>query len=213
MSSSDSENSNTQTLEYLLGVVVENREQRCTEIRESAHIQASEMIKQAHTSVRNRMHHHILLLREKYRERVSAAYARNQTLIRQHRQLADKECLAEAWPLLREALKCLWNDPVSRQKWLDAAITSAASKFLKQHWSIEHPVNFSDEEQKRLQQDVTNIGHNTAELTACDDIAAGIRIVVEGTVFDATLNGLLQQRTTIEAMLISRIKQDASSHD
>ena len=102
------------TLEYLLGVVVENREQRCAEVRESARIRASESIKQAHTSVRIRVHHHIVMLREKYRERVSAAYARNQTLIRQHRQVADKECLEAAWPILIDALKALWNNPVSR---------------------------------------------------------------------------------------------------
>lgn len=213
MKLADSEKSNLQTLEYLLGVVVENREQRCAEVRESARIRASESIKQAHTSVRSRVHHHIVMLREKYRERVSAAYARNQTMIRQHHQVADKECLEAAWPILIDALKALWNNPVSRHKWLVAAIERASSTFLKDDWCIEHPVSFSDEEQKRLKHDCAIMDGKTAALTACDDIEAGIRIVVDGTVIDATLHGLLQQRTAIEAMLISRVKQDMSSHD
>jgi hypothetical protein len=213
MKLADSEKSNTQTLEYLLGVVVENREQRCAEVGESARIRASESIKQAHSSVRSRVHHHIVMLREKYRDRVSAAYARNQTLIRQHRQLADKECLEAAWPILMDALKAMWNNPVSRYQWLAAAIERASSTLLKDDWCIEHPVSFSEEEQKRLQHDFVNTDGKTAELKACDDIEAGIRIVVDGTVIDATLHGLLQQRTKIEAMLISRIKQDASRHD
>ena len=213
MKLTDREKSNTQTLEYLLGVVVENREQRCDEVRESARIRVSESIKQAHASMRSRVHHHIVMLREKYRERVSAAYARNQTLIRQHRQVADKECLEAAWPILIDALKAMWNNPVSRHKWFAAAIERSSSTFLKDHWCIEHPVNFSDDEQKRLQQFFTNMDNRTAELKACDDIEAGIRIVVDGTVIDATLHGLLQQRTKIEAMLISRVKQDVASHD
>ena len=213
MKLTDSEKSNTQTLEYLLGVVVENREQRCAEVRESARIGASNSVKQAHTSVRSRVHHHIVMLREKYRERVSAAYAHNQTLIRQHRQVTDKECLEAAWPILIEALKALWNNPVSRHKWLAAAIRRASSTLLKDDWSIEHPVSFSNEEKKRLKHDFANMDGKTAELTACNDIEAGIRIVVDGTVIDATLHGLLQQRMAIEAMLISRVKQDLSSHD
>ncbi len=213
MSSADSDNPNRQTLEYLLAVVAENREQRCAQIHEIAHSQGSDIIKQAHSSVRVRMQHHVQLLREKYHERVSAAEARNQTLRRQHRQLADKECLETAWPMLREALKVLWDDPVSRHQWLDAAIRSASSRLLKHDWRVEHPQDFSDVEQKRLQQNCTAISDSTVELTACDDIEAGIRIMVDGTVIDATLDGLLQQRTIIEARLMSRIKQDIASHD
>lgn len=211
MSSPDTEQSNTQTLEYLLGVVVENRDRRCAEVRDNAQGHVNEAIKQVHARVRGRMQRHVLALREKYRERVSAALARNQTLIRQHRQVADKECLDSAWPVLRDALQALWNDPVSRHQWIDAAITGASAKLLKRGWTIEHPAGFSDAEQKRLQDDFANTAHSKVALTACDDIEAGIRIVVEGTVIDATLKGLLQQRAAIEAMLISRIKQDMSN--
>ncbi len=213
MSLADSDNPDRQTLEYLLSVVTKNREQRCAQIHEIAHSQASEIIKQAHSSVRARMQHHIQLLREKYSERVSAAEARNQTLIRQHRQLADMQCLATAWPMLREAIKALWDDPVSRQQWLDAAIRNASSKLLKHDWRVEHPHDLSDVEQKRLQQYCTNMGNCTVELAACDDIEAGVRIMVDGTVIDATLEGLLQQKTIMQARLMSRVKQDIASHD
>jgi hypothetical protein len=213
MSSANNDKSNTETLEYLIGIVIENREKRCAEIREAVRLHSSEIIRQAHTRVRERMHHHILILREKYRERVSAAQARNQTLIRQHRQLADKECLATAWPLLAEALKVLWTDPVSKQNWLAAAIKQASFTFLQHDWCIEHPVAFSDEDKKSLQQALADNNMKAAELRVNDDIEAGIRIVVDGTVIDATLHGLLQQRRKIEAMLISRIKQDVASDD
>ena len=34
-----------------------------------------------------------------------------------------------------------------------------------------------------------------------------IRIIVDGTVFDATIDGLLQQKTMIESMLMAALKQ------
>ena len=50
-------------------------------------------------------------------------------------------------------------------------------------------------------------------LSGCDDIEAGIRIIIDGTVVDATLTGLLNQKTSIEARLIARIKQGAMGHE
>ncbi len=213
MNSPDPDKTNKETLEYLLGIVVENREQRCSEIRDSARSQANEILKQAHTRVRSRVHHHIVMLREKYLQRISAAQSRNQTLIRQQRQLADKEVLDTAWPLLREALRALWNDSASRDRWLDAAITSASSSFLQDDWQIEHPVDFNVEDQQRLKHYLTNIDNRSAELSASDDIEAGIRITVNGTVMDATIEGLLQQKRVLEARLIARMKRELAGHD
>jgi len=213
VNSPDPDKMNKETLEYLLGIVVENQEQRCSEIRDSARSQANEMLKQAHTRVRSRVHHHIVMLREKYLQRISAAQSRNQTLIRQQRQLADKEVLDTAWPLLREALRALWNDSASRDRWLDAAITSASSSFLQDDWQIEHPFDFNVEDQQRLKHYLANIDNRSAELSASDDIEAGIRILVNGTVMDATIEGLLQQKRVLEARLIARMKLELPGHD
>ncbi len=197
---------NSETLEHLLSVVIENREKRCNEVRDNAHNQANEILKQAHTRVRARLHRHITTLREKYQVRVLAAHAHNQTLIRQQQQKADIAFLDAAWPVLREALLALWKDPASRRAWIDAAITSASSTLLEHDWRIEHPRDFTDEEPKRLQQLLTGMQGKIPTLAASDDIEAGIRIIAHGTVLDATLKGLLQQRTVIEAALIARIK-------
>ena len=62
-----------------------------------------------------------------------------------------------------------------------------------------------------MQQQISSSGKQ-AELQACQDIEAGVRIVAQGTVIDATLDGLLKQNTTIEAMLIARIKQAGNHH-
>ena len=213
MSFSDSDSElDTDTLEHLLGVVVENREKRCLEVRENAQQQAREIIRLAYSKGRIRMHHHIDALREKYRERVTAAIARNQTLLRRQHQKEDRAMLDVAWPLLREAILALWNDPVSRHKWLVAAITSASAGLRDHDWCIEHPPGLSDEDISMINLAFIH-GNTVPKLSACDDIEAGIRIVTRGTVVDATLDGLMQQKTVIEARMIARIKQGVASHE
>jgi vacuolar-type H+-ATPase subunit E/Vma4 len=213
MNNTDIEQTTTHTLEYLLGVVMENREQRCTDIRQRARAQADDMIKQAHTRVRSRVTHHVMMLRDKYRERISAAEAHSQTLIRQQHQAEDKQCLESAWPILREALRTSWSAPESRSQWLDAAIAAASSSLLQHEWRIEHPADFTVAEQQLLSHHLAASGEVKAMLSTTEDIEAGIRIRVDFTVIDATLDGLLQQEAVIKARLIARIKQEISNHD
>jgi F0F1-type ATP synthase delta subunit len=214
MSFSDSDmQADTETLEHLLGVVVENREKRCLEVRENARQQAKVIIKNAYSKGRVRMHHHIDALREKYRVRVTSAIARNQTLLRRQHQKEDRATLDAAWPLLRQAMLALWDDPVSRHKWLDAAIAKATAGLREHDWRIEHPPGLSDEDIKKINLTLSHGNGKGAELLACDDIEAGVRIIARGTVIDATLKGLLQQKTAIEARMIARIRQGAASHE
>lgn len=204
---------NAETLAHLLGVVTENREHRCAEVSERTRAEANEIIKQAHARVRGRLRRHIVTLREQYRVRIAAAQAHKQTLIRQQHQKSDKAILEAAWPVLREVLLALWMDPVSRQAWTDAAIASAESTLLETDWRIEHPRDFTIDEHNRLKQLLLADKGNAPTLLAGDDIEAGIRIIAHGTVIDATLEGLLQQKATIEATLIARIEQDVSPTD
>lgn len=118
-----------------------------------------------------------------------------------------------AWPLLREAMLALWDEPVSRHKWLDAAIKSASAGLREHDWRIEHPPGLSGEDIKTINLAFSHEKGKGPELSACDDIEAGIRIIAGGTVIDATLNGLLQQKTAIEARMIARIRQGAASHE
>lgn len=214
MSLSDSDMQlDNETLEHLLGVVVESREKRCHEMRENAQQQATQIIRQSYSKGRIRMHHHINALREKVRARVTAAIARNQTLLRRQHQKEDRAILDVAWPLLREAMLALWNDPASRQRWLDAAITSASTGLRAHDWRIEHPPSLSHADIKRIKQASAQGSSRGPELSACDDIEAGIRIITKGAVIDATLEGLLRQKTAIEARMIARIKRGAAGHE
>jgi len=214
MSSSDPDmQADTETLEHLLGIVVESREKRCQQMRDDAQQQAKEITRLAYTKGRTRMHHHIDALREKYRVRVTAATARNQTLLRRQHQKEDRATLDVAWPLLREAMLVLWKDPDSRRNWLESAIASASSSLKQQDWHIEHPQDMDEADVKWIKHTHIHGKDRGGKLIASADIDAGIRIILNGTVIDATLDGLLKQKTAIEAILIARIKQGAASHE
>jgi len=214
MSSSETDvEHDADTVEHLLGIVVENREKRCEELRESAYQEAREIIKQAHARSRARLRRHIDALREKYRVRVSSAHAHNQTLLRQQHQKTDRAILDIAWPLLREAMLALWKDPDSRRKWLNAAMASATARLREHDSRIEHPLIMSEEELTWIKQHFhQNTGKNP-DLVGCDNLEAGIRIISDGTVIDASLEGLLKQKTSIEATMIARVKQGAVSRE
>jgi vacuolar-type H+-ATPase subunit E/Vma4 len=202
-----------ETIEHLLGVVVENREKRCQQIREKAQQQAREITRQAHARSRARMHSHVNELREKYRNRIASANARNQTLLRQQHQKEDRAMLDVAWPMLRDAMTALWNGTESRHAWLQAAIAIATSRLRGHDWHIEHPPGLSEADQKLITRTLAHSKSKHPKLAAVDDIEVGIRIKIKGTVVDATLEGLLSQRKAIEANMLARIKQGAANHD
>lgn len=200
-----------ETLEHLLGVVVENREKRCQELRDKANQQAADIVSQAYRKVRGRLHRHVNELREKYRLRVASATARNQTLLRQQHHKEERALLDVAWPMLHTALLAMWESPESRYRWIEAAVGSAESRLRHTGWRIEHPRNFSEDDGRRVQQMLAP--GRQPELKACDDIEAGVRIVLDGTVVDATLVGLLKRKSAIEAIMIARINREAMGHD
>jgi len=201
----------TETLEHLLGVVVENREKRCQAVRDKAHQQAADITGQAYKRGRARLHRHVDELREKYRLKVTSATARNQTLLRQQHHKEERAILDIAWPMLRSAMTALWQQQETRCQWIESAVETAKQRLRQQGWHIEHPPDFSKEDRECIERMLT-VDHKP-ELSACEDIEAGIRIRLDGAVIDATLAGLLRQRRAIEARMIARIKQGAMSHE
>jgi len=203
---------NSETLEHLLDVVVENRDKRCLEIRKNAHSQVKDSIRRAHRRSRKRFRSHADSLRENLRVSETAAQARNQTQLRQQHHEIERAWLDTAWPLLNDAMLDLWNEVKSRRAWLNAAATLALSVLLEHRWLIEHPVNFSAEDAETLRKELTDKIGEAPEMVPREDIEAGVRIIAHGTVVDATSKGLLQDKRGIEAILLARIKQAGSSH-
>ncbi|MGB5277765.1 MAG: hypothetical protein WBO73_09650 [Gammaproteobacteria bacterium] len=209
----ETEKQQAETVEHLLGIVVENREKRCAEVREKAYREAREILKQAHARNRAHMHHHIDALREKYRLRVSSAIARNQTHLRHQHQKDDRAILDVAWPVLRQSMLALWHEPDTRRMWLDASIAAAAARLREYGGRIEHPKDMGEDDMAWIKQQLPHGSGQAPVFSAEDTIEAGIRIIADGTVVDTTLEGLLHHKSAIEATMIARVKQGIAGHE
>jgi hypothetical protein len=192
-------------VEHLLDVVSRHRDERCAKLRDQAHAQAKTMLQQAHAKARAHMHEHIVDIREKFRLRVAAAHARNETLARLQQQQISQSMLDQARHPLREALLRRWRNASSRQHWIDALLHVATRRLLVLEWRIEHPPAWPQVECEALRQQLVLLGVTSPVFVAYDDIEAGLRIIARGAAIDATLVGLLQQKTAIEAVLVARL--------
>lgn len=194
------------TIDHLLEVIESNRKKRCDEQYKQARAQAREIVGKAYARGRIRLGRHVSELRQKYRVQTSFAHARNQTLMRQQHQHADRSILDIAWPMLHEAMQDLWDMPETRKAWLDGAVNSAVSRLSGKHWLVEHPPDLDKDERTALKQGAGIPAATRIRFSVCRDIEAGIRIRVGDTVVDATLTGLLHDRQAVEGRLIAMIR-------
>jgi hypothetical protein len=190
---------------HLLDVVSRHRDERCAKLREQACAQAKTLLLQAHLKSRARMHEHIVAMREKQRQRIAAACARNETLARLQQQQVGQVMLNRAWQPLHDALKQRWQQESTRRPWIDALLDVAARALLAHDWRIEHPTDWPRAEHEDLQHRLIPLGVSAPVFVAYEDIVAGLRIVAPGATIDATLIGLLQRKTAIEAVLMARL--------
>lgn len=192
-------------IEHLLEVVNRNRDERCAKLRDKTRAQAKSLLQQAHADARAHMHQHVVDMREKYRLRVAAARARNETLARLQQQQTGLAMLDHVQQPLREALLRRWANPSSRQLWIHALLNVAKQTLLAHDWRIEHPPDWPHDEREQLRQHLVMSAATAPVFVAYADIDAGLRIVAHSATVDASIDGLLQRKTAIEAMLMARL--------
>ena len=201
-----SENGNQAQIDHLLGVVDRNRDERCENLRAQARSQAQRILQQAHADARAHMHEHVVALREKHRQRIAAAHARNATWLRLQHQQTSRALIERAWPLLRAALVSRWSNAACRQSWVEAALESATHTQLLKEWRIEHPPSWPQAEIEPVRQRILALTGKQPMIVAYDDIDAGLRFICDGTTVDASVNGLLQLHARIKAQLLARME-------
>ena len=200
------ENITDAQLRYLLGIVDRHREDRCNELLQDARASAHQAIKQAFSEVRSRMHQEVLDLREHRRQQIASAEAHQKTKIRQQRQHIDQELLAALWQPLHEALLRRWQQAEPRRTWIRELIKQAAATLVSKSWTIEHSADWPVQErtalEAQLSQDITDL---VVSFSVLESIQAGLRISAGGASVDGTLEGLLRERSLIEASLLAGV--------
>jgi len=195
-----------ETLARLLAEEVQRQvEAECEEVLKSAGKGAKEIVAAAFSSARARGHEAILAMRQEGRRRLILAEAKRQTRMRTQNECQAAEALQIAIPLLQEAVLKRWRDPESRNLWLEALAREACARLLPGRWTVEHPLELTDQDKDRFVASLKCAEGGQVEFKADAQVRAGVRIRTGGALLDGTSDGLLSDRPAVEAMLLAEL--------
>jgi len=192
----------TQARQHLLAVVERYRQEKCSEVLNQANDQARQLLRQAYGEARARARRGMAELRLQYRRSIAEAEARQQTRLRQQRQRANSALLAGLWEPLRAAILSRWQQPEARCEWIEALVQKAAASLLDSAWTIEHPADWPQTEQRALRSSLGGLSLSFVPQAA---MTAGLRICAGGACVDGSVEGLLRDRAQIESLLLARL--------
>lgn len=194
----------------LLTLVEQYRERRRQELLAPAHDEARETISAALGEARRRVATTIAEERKRYvveTGAVEAALATDRRLASQHHAVRLLEAARQD---LRQRLAAQWTEPQARARWTAthlrralAAVPHAAA------WRIEHHPAWNAEQRAADIEALRAGGVTDVQLVADDGIAAGLRVISGHNVLDATIDGLLADRTQLEGRLLHYLVEDA----
>jgi len=198
-------------VQHLLNLVEQHREKSCARMQVLAQEKAAELISKAHGAARNRMHEFNISLRGSIDHQLSSAEARLQTQKRLARQQSDDELLKTGWTLMKTSLEQLWQQADTRTQWIDNLVNLSTAKLVSPYWQIEHPADWANEERHTLQKLLQEQLGQLPELKADSNISAGLRLCAAGSCIDGTVEGLMHEKSWIEAKILRSIHKHGNT--
>lgn len=172
-------------------------------VADAAEQEARGTLTQARKTARGRVHEAIADLRREGEMRLARAHAQLDAELRAQAQRQSARAVADAMPMLREALAARWQEPEARKAWTAAIAELAATRLRRGTWQVTHPADWSAEEQQAFRAVVGDADGIAFE--ADNDMRAGLRITADQATLDATPDGLLADTRTIAALLLDEL--------
>jgi vacuolar-type H+-ATPase subunit H len=195
-------------LEALLELVESYRDTSRRRIEEQARTQAEEIVAHARREARVHMRAAIEQERTRAREKITSTRAHLLTQRRQRRQQLDKGVVEEGWVKLHEALTKRWRNADQRRVWVGAQVERGHALLPARDWRVEHAPGWDPDEMLRLHGELSALARDRSPTFVEDpSITAGLRIRVDGTCLDATTEGLLANRSDVEAELLAEVSR------
>ncbi len=169
----------------------------------AAEQEVSGTLAQARSSARGRLHEAISELRREGETRLARARAQLDAELRSDAQRQSARAVADAMPLLREALVARWRDTDARKEWTEAVAQLAAMRLQRGAWQVAHPADWSAQEQQAFSAATGDA--DGISFQADDHVSAGLRITADHATLDATPDGLLADTRTIAALLLDEL--------
>lgn len=194
----------------LLEVVGQYRARRCAELLEPARAEARRTTREALAEARRRVHTAIVEERKRQAQEVSAvqaALATERRLSEQHHAVA---LLEAAWRELRDRLAARWDAAPTRAQWIESYLQRAMGALPRSGdgWRIETHRAWNEEERARWTERLRTEGVAPVAFVDTDVIAAGFRVVSGSNVLDATIDGLLADRSQLEGRLLHHMQRE-----
>lgn len=163
------------------------------------------IVTQASAAARRRVHEAIQELRREGAVRLAAAEAQLETEQRGWAQRQAAQAVSDVLPLLRELLDVRWRDPQNRRQWTDAVARLCPARLRPGRWSIAHPPDWSEPEQRQFAAIIGATPGTETIFTTDADLTSGLRIAADQAVLDATPRGLLADSRAIAALILEEI--------
>lgn len=191
----------------LLKLVAEYREQECRRILSAARQEAAEVTRQSFRKEKEQLHNRVVAERNRARSRIQAARAERATRERQSSERASLDLLERARPLLRERLVARWRVPEQRRRWTASYLHQALDLLPRGRWTVSHAPEWQESEQREMAQELTACLGRTPRFRSEGGIEAGLIVECDGAVLDASLRGLLQDRSRLESRLLALVEE------
>jgi len=183
--------------------------QETAAVMTAAQEEARGALAQARQSARGRVRDAIGELRREGELRLARAHAQLDAELRTQAQLQSARAVADAMPMLREALTARWHDAAARKEWTAAVARQADKRLRRGNWQVSHPADWGAEEQKSF-ADAAG-GADGITFKADKTVSAGLRIAADQATLDATPDGLLADTRTIAALLLDELTKGGAA--
>ncbi len=177
--------------------VAQNRDRRCTQLRNDASAEAQAILRAARKEARGNVVDAVARERKHGEQALRLAEASARLDERQHAQQQIRALLQQMWTAIAGALESRWADAQRRKAWVQAAVRQGQTLLSSRAWRIEHGAGWSQAELEELKS--LAVGDEDVQLVCDNGLGAGIRIRTEGACLDATVAGLLASRARIES--------------
>jgi vacuolar-type H+-ATPase subunit E/Vma4 len=191
-------------MEHLLEVIRHYQDEQCKKILAQTKSDIKAIYRNAYSEARQRLHQNIVSSRTEMQAQIAAARARAVTESKMTHNKAVCDMLVAMRAELEQALERRWKSAESRQQWLSRVILQALEILPAGNWILKHPSDLNSKEKEFIKTKINPQTGIKLKLEKIVNMTAGISISSEGAVVDGTLQGLLTDRTRIEAEFLAR---------
>ena len=187
----------------------QRKDSRCGELIRQAEAQARDLVQRHRRELYQRAHEAVDEERlrrgktlQQTRHRIGAAEG-------QKVQALYADLLSRGWPELIAELEGRWQEPAARRAWCGKLLDDAARAFAAAVWTIEHPGDWTERDADWLTETLGERGIPIPKYRHDEASSAGLRIIHGTACLDGTIDGLLADRTGVEARLLAAWERHA----